>query len=100
VEWVCEALSHFVPSAEYGISTSLVESGNPVLRMNNLLDGDAELSDLKYTERPVPDNADSCSAAERNLDCTSIWSCSALCADEHTQTGRHPWAGAGNRGRR
>ena len=54
VEWACESLSHFVPSAEYGISTALGEFGHPVLRMNNISEGGADLSDLKYTERPVP----------------------------------------------
>jgi type I restriction enzyme S subunit len=55
VEWECSSLSWFVPSAEYGISTSLGEFGYPVLRMNNLFEGEAELSDLKYTSLPVPE---------------------------------------------
>jgi len=55
-EWICKPLSYFVPSAEYGISTSLGEDGIPVLRMNNLFNGVADLSDLKYTNRPVPDS--------------------------------------------
>ena len=54
VEWDSASLAVFVPSAEYGISTSLGDSGYPVLRMNNLLDGEAELSDLKFTDAPVP----------------------------------------------
>ena len=54
-EWISAPLSHFVPSAEYGISTSLGESGIPVLRMNNFVDGAADLSELKYTDRPVPE---------------------------------------------
>ena len=54
VEWESASLAAFVPSAEYGISTSLGETGYPVLRMNNLLDGEAELSDLKFTDVPVP----------------------------------------------
>ena len=54
VEWESASLVEFVPSAEYGISTSLGESGYPVLRMNNLLDAEAELSDLKFTDAPVP----------------------------------------------
>ena len=53
--WTCENLAHFVPTADYGISTSLGESGYPVLRMNNLFDGEADLSDLKYTDKPVPE---------------------------------------------
>ena len=56
VEWESASLAVFVPSAEYGISTSLGESGFPVLRMNNLLDGEAELSDLKFTDAPVPEH--------------------------------------------
>ena len=56
VEWESASLAVFVPSADYGISTSLGESGYPVLRMNNLLDGEAELSDLKFTDAPVPEH--------------------------------------------
>ena len=56
VEWESSSLAVFVPSAEYGISTSLSESGYPVLRMNNLLDGEAALSDLKFTDAPVPEH--------------------------------------------
>lgn len=56
VEWESASLAVFVPSAEYGTSTSLGESGHPVLRMNNLLDGEAELSDLKFTDAPVPEH--------------------------------------------
>ena len=56
MEWECASLAVFVPSAEYGISTSLGEKGVPVLRMNNLLDGEAELSDLKFTNGPVPEH--------------------------------------------
>ena len=56
VEWKSASLAMFVPSAEYGISASLSESGYPVLRMNNLLDGEAELSDLKFTDTPVPEH--------------------------------------------
>ena len=56
VEWESGSLALFVISAEYGISTSLGESGYPVLRMNNLLDGEAELSDLKFTDAPVPEH--------------------------------------------
>ena len=56
VDWESASLAVFVPSAEYGISTSLGESGYPVLRMNNLLDGEADLSDVKLTNAPVPEN--------------------------------------------
>ena len=54
-EWDSGPLSQFVPSAEYGISTSLGDKGYPVLRMNNLSEGEAELSDLKYSAAPVPE---------------------------------------------
>jgi type I restriction enzyme S subunit len=54
--WRCVPLVYFVPSAEYGISTSLGDSGEPVLRMNNLTDGEADLSELKYTNAPVPEH--------------------------------------------
>jgi type I restriction enzyme S subunit len=56
IEWECEPLFHFVPTAEYGISTSLGDIGEPVIRMNNLVRGDVDVSDLKYTNRPVPDS--------------------------------------------
>lgn len=56
VEWECSKLSVFVPSAEYGISSSLGSNGYPVLRMNNLLHGEAELSDLKHTDIPLPEH--------------------------------------------
>lgn len=56
MEWESAPLAVFVPSAEYGISTSLGDSGYPVLRMNNLLNGEAELSDLKFTDAPVPEH--------------------------------------------
>ncbi len=55
VSWRCEPLAVFVPSAEYGISSSLGDSGQPVLRMNNLSNGEADLTDLKFTAAPVPD---------------------------------------------
>lgn len=55
VDWVCSLLSYFVPSAEYGISTSLGDFGTPVVRMNNFSEGEAEVSDLKYTELMPPE---------------------------------------------
>jgi len=55
VEWDDFILSHFVPSAEYGISTSLGDYGTPVLRMNNFSEGEAKLIDLKCTKISVPD---------------------------------------------
>tara|TARA_E500000318_G_scaffold46113_1_gene43534 strand:+ start:8895 stop:10190 length:1296 start_codon:yes stop_codon:yes gene_type:complete len=56
VEWEVAPLSSFVPTAEYGISTSLGETGHPVLRMNNLSESEAELSDLRFTDAPVPEH--------------------------------------------
>ncbi len=55
IDWNYGRLSQFVPSAEYGISTSLGGKGHPVLRMNNLFEGEAELSDLKYSAIPLPE---------------------------------------------
>jgi type I restriction enzyme S subunit len=54
-DWVCSLLSCFVPSTEYGISTSLGDFGTPVLRMNNFSEGEADVSDLKHTELMVPE---------------------------------------------
>ncbi len=53
VEWDYSSLSHFVPSAEYGISSCLGKTGYPVLRMNNFFEGEADISDLKYTDITV-----------------------------------------------
>jgi type I restriction enzyme S subunit len=47
-DWEVFKLSEVVPRAEYGISVSLDdEVGIPVLRMNNLKDGEVDLTDLK-----------------------------------------------------
>ncbi|MCU0533939.1 MAG: restriction endonuclease subunit S [Hydrococcus sp. Prado102] len=47
-EWAVYRLLETVPQAEYGISASLDdEIGIPVLRMNNLKDGEFNLTDLK-----------------------------------------------------
>lgn len=48
--WTVANLGHFVPSVEYGTNMSLGDSsaGIPVLRMNNIKDGEFDLSDLKY----------------------------------------------------
>lgn len=49
-EWEVLTLREVVPVAEYGISKSLNASGDiAVLRMMNFADGEAELSDLKYS---------------------------------------------------
>lgn len=48
--WKIENLGRFVISAEYGTNLSLgdIIGGIPVLRMNNIQDGEFDLSDLKY----------------------------------------------------
>lgn len=48
--WMVENLGRFVVGAEYGTNLSLGDSsmGIPVLRMNNIQDGEFDLSDLKY----------------------------------------------------
>lgn len=53
-EWDVAPLSKFVPSAEYGISSSLGDKGTPVLRMNNFEHGEAKLNDLKYSSSFIP----------------------------------------------
>lgn len=53
--WTAAPLRQFLTSAEYGISTSLSSKGSlPVLRMNNLLDGEACLEDMKFATCDVP----------------------------------------------
>jgi type I restriction enzyme S subunit len=48
--WKIANLGRFVIGAEYGTNLSLGDSGmgTPVLRMNNIQDGEFDLSDLKY----------------------------------------------------
>ncbi|TDR32424.1 hypothetical protein [Aquamicrobium defluvii] len=48
--WMVANLGRFVVGAEYGTNLSLGDSsaGTPVLRMNNIQDGEFDLSDLKY----------------------------------------------------
>lgn len=48
--WTVANLGRFVVGAEYGTNLSLGDSssGIPVLRMNNIQDGEFDLSDLKY----------------------------------------------------
>ena len=50
-EWRLTHVGFFVKSAEYGISTSLmdIDSGIPVLRMNNIQKGHFDVTDLKYS---------------------------------------------------
>lgn len=53
-EWEVVELGEIVPRAIYGISVPLDGGhGIPVLRMNNLCDGEAELSDLKFSQSPL-----------------------------------------------
>jgi len=56
-EWVVAPLRHFLSSVEYGISTSLSDEGKlPVLRMNNLANGEASLNNLKFATCQVPES--------------------------------------------
>ena len=56
-EWTVAPLSHFIASAEYGISTPLCSEGTlPVLRMNNLAGGEACLAEIKFATCSVPKN--------------------------------------------
>ncbi len=49
--WRVAPLREFLASSDYGISSSLSDSGRvPVLRMNNFADGEAKLDDLKYSD--------------------------------------------------
>jgi type I restriction enzyme S subunit len=50
VTWKVGPLGRFVIRAEYGTNLSLVDlaEGLPVLRMNNIQDGEFDLSDLRY----------------------------------------------------
>jgi len=51
--WEALKLADVVPRAEYGISSSLDDRGEvPVLRMNNLRDGEADLAELKFSDAP------------------------------------------------
>jgi type I restriction enzyme S subunit len=53
VEWEVEILDNLLIEKRYGISTSLSEDpiGIPVLRMNNLIDGEIDFTDIKYSNR-------------------------------------------------
>ncbi len=53
VEWEVERLDDLLIEKRYGISTSLNEEpiGIPVLRMNNLVNGEVDFTDLKYSDR-------------------------------------------------
>lgn len=54
--WVRVPLKDVVPSAEYGISEALNRDvgGVPVLRMNNIRDGQIDVTELRYCPVPVP----------------------------------------------
>lgn len=50
-DWEVVKLKEVVPKAEYGISVSLHSDGTiPVLRMNNLKNGEADISELKFSD--------------------------------------------------
>lgn len=52
-EWSFCQLVDVVPTVQYGISSSLNdETGIPILRMNNLKNGEADITDLRYSESP------------------------------------------------
>ena len=53
VEWEVKRLDDLLVEKRYGISTSLSEEpiGTPVLRMNNLMNGEIDYSNLKYSTR-------------------------------------------------
>ncbi|MFF1501856.1 restriction endonuclease subunit S [Streptomyces sp. NPDC058316] len=55
--WVRVPLKAVVPSTDYGISEALVSDpqGMPVLRMNNIRDGQVDASELRYCPTSVPD---------------------------------------------
>lgn len=55
--WSRIALKEVVPFVEYGISDALTDnpSGIPVLRMNNIRDGQADVNNLRYCPVPMPD---------------------------------------------
>lgn len=55
--WTVENLGRFVVGAEYGTNLSLGDSsaGIPVLRMNNIQDGEFDLADMKYAPEHAVD---------------------------------------------
>jgi len=55
-DWELLSLRSVVPSADYGISSSLTDDarGTPILRMNNIQDGKPELQELKYSDAQIP----------------------------------------------
>lgn len=52
-DWAMEELRYFVPKAEYGVSISCDDNAEnvPVLRMNNIFNGEFNVSDLKYAPK-------------------------------------------------
>ncbi|MCD9880561.1 restriction endonuclease subunit S [Streptomyces guryensis] len=55
--WARIPLKEIVPFAEYGISEALVNDpgGMPVLRMNNINEGQPDIADLRYSPVTVPE---------------------------------------------
>lgn len=54
LDWVAAELSDLIAHTEYGISVPLKETtGIPVLRMNNMKNGEFDLADLKFSENGV-----------------------------------------------
>lgn len=55
-EWDAAQLGAFLAATEYGISSSLSDSGRlPVLRMNNFAEGEAVVDDLRFAVEDVPE---------------------------------------------
>lgn len=55
--WTACPLGELLHSSEYGISDALRDTGTtPILRMNNLFEGEADLTDLKFADCRVPDH--------------------------------------------
>ena len=54
--WVWETVEHLLARSEYGTSVkcSYKADGFPVLRIPNIVAGEIDLTDIKYTTQPVP----------------------------------------------
>lgn len=54
-EWKVKRLNNVLVARQYGISTSLTEDTNgvPVLRMSNLVDGEIDYMNIKYSNEPA-----------------------------------------------
>ncbi len=53
IEWEVAPFDSFLELKQYGLSVSASENGVPLLRMNNLKNGELEISDLKFCPAPV-----------------------------------------------